>query len=165
MGKVMIMLSLNLRGTGGTLKLASVRSVLDKTHPDIVFFQETLVHSEKARNFMSTLRPNWFSCVVNSVGTSGGLLVTWDPNVFDLVCISYLWWDLIDRDQFSKQKGGFLLKCVRALFGAEAVLDTGGRLGFTSKKESYYCGGSQLDPFLGRGLGRHYICGTFGRLF
>jgi hypothetical protein len=81
----MILLSLNLRGTGGTLKLASVRCVLDKTHPDIVFFQETLVHSEKSRNFLHTLRPTWLSCAVNSIGTSGGLLVSWDPNFYDLV--------------------------------------------------------------------------------
>jgi hypothetical protein len=33
---------------------------------------------------MSTLRPSWYSCAVNSVGTSGGMLVSWDPNVFDL---------------------------------------------------------------------------------
>jgi hypothetical protein len=43
----MLLLSLNLRGTGGTLKVASVISVLDKTHPNIVFLQETLVHSKK----------------------------------------------------------------------------------------------------------------------
>jgi exonuclease III len=81
----MILLSLNLRGTGGTLKLASVRSVLEKTRPEIVLFQETLVHADKARAFMHSLRPNWFSCVVNSVGNSGGLMVSWDPNFFDLV--------------------------------------------------------------------------------
>jgi hypothetical protein len=34
---------------------------------------------------MSGLRPSWVICVVNSVGTSGGLLVAWDPNKFDLV--------------------------------------------------------------------------------
>jgi len=81
----MILLSLNLRGTGGTLKLASVRCGLDKTHPNIIFFQETLVHSEKSRNFIHTLRPTWLSCAVNYVGTSSGLLVSWDPNLFYLV--------------------------------------------------------------------------------
>jgi hypothetical protein len=34
---------------------------------------------------MSGLRPSWVTCVVNSVGTSGGLLVTWDPNKLELV--------------------------------------------------------------------------------
>jgi hypothetical protein len=28
--------------------------------------------------------PGWLSCVVSSVGNSGGLLVTWDPNKFVL---------------------------------------------------------------------------------
>jgi hypothetical protein len=81
----MLVLSLNLRGTGGALKLASVHSVLEKTHPNIVFFQETLVHSEKARCFFQLLRPKWLVCAVNSVGTSGGLLAAWDPSYFDLV--------------------------------------------------------------------------------
>jgi hypothetical protein len=81
----MLLLSLNLRGTGGILKLASVRSVLDKFRPNIVFLQETLVHSEKARSFFHTLRPKWYCSAVNYVGTSGGLLVSWDPNYFELV--------------------------------------------------------------------------------
>jgi hypothetical protein len=34
---------------------------------------------------MYHLRPSWVSIVVNSVGTSGGLLVTWDPNLYELV--------------------------------------------------------------------------------
>jgi hypothetical protein len=33
---------------------------------------------------MNTFRPSWVSCAVNSLGTSGGLLVTWDPNIFYL---------------------------------------------------------------------------------
>jgi exonuclease III len=63
----MICLSLNLRGTGGTQKLASVRRVLDKTRPDLVCLQETLVHSEKARRFLSSIRPYWYCCAVSSV--------------------------------------------------------------------------------------------------
>jgi exonuclease III len=34
---------------------------------------------------MNEFRPSWVSCAVNSVGTSGGLLVTWDPNIYDLI--------------------------------------------------------------------------------
>ena len=70
----MLLLSLNLRGTGGALKLASVRSVLEKTHPNIVFLQETLVHSDMARNFFQVLRLKWFFSAVNSVGNFLGLL-------------------------------------------------------------------------------------------
>jgi exonuclease III len=81
----MLLLTLNIRGIGGTLKDASVRRLLDQTRPDIVFLQETLVHEQKDRYFMHHLRPYWVSSVVNSVGTSGGLLVTWDPNLYELV--------------------------------------------------------------------------------
>jgi endonuclease/exonuclease/phosphatase family metal-dependent hydrolase len=80
----MILLTLNLRGVGGTLKLASMRRLLRKSKPDIIFLQETLVDEEKARLFMLKFVPGWLSCVVSSVGNSGGLLVTWDPNKFVL---------------------------------------------------------------------------------
>ena len=40
----MLLLSLNVRGVGGTLKVASVRRLLEHTHPDIILLQETLVN-------------------------------------------------------------------------------------------------------------------------
>jgi hypothetical protein len=51
----------------------------------IVFLQETLVHEQKARSFMNKFCPSWVSCAVSYVGTSGGLLVSWDPYLFNLV--------------------------------------------------------------------------------
>jgi endonuclease/exonuclease/phosphatase family metal-dependent hydrolase len=81
---MMLLLSLNIRGIGGTLKVASVRRLLDRTRPDIVFLQEILTDEQKARDCMLQLQPSWVATVVNSLGTSCGLLVTWDPNSFDL---------------------------------------------------------------------------------
>jgi len=81
---MMLVLSLNLRGTGGILKPASVHNVLKITHPNIVFFQETLVNADKVRCFFQLLRPKWLVCTVNSVGTYGGLLATLDPSFFNL---------------------------------------------------------------------------------
>jgi exonuclease III len=69
----MIFLSLNIRGVGGPLKSASMRRLLNRTNPDIIFLQETLVDEKKARSFMNSLRPAWLACVVSSVGKSGGL--------------------------------------------------------------------------------------------
>jgi exonuclease III len=80
----MILLSLNIRGVGGTLKSASLRRLLRRTRPDIIFLQETMVEEHKARALMLTLRPTWLTCAVSVVGTSGGLLVSWDPNIFDI---------------------------------------------------------------------------------
>jgi hypothetical protein len=80
----MILLSLNIRGVGGPLKLASLRRLLSKTSPNIIFLQETLVAADKARLFMNKIRPDWMICVVSVVGTSGGLLASWDPNFFVL---------------------------------------------------------------------------------
>jgi hypothetical protein len=81
----MILLSLNIRGVGGPLKLASMRRLLEKTQPSIIFLQETLVDATAARNFMYTLRPDWMACATSSVGNSGGLLASWDPTLFDLI--------------------------------------------------------------------------------
>jgi exonuclease III len=62
-----------------------MRRLLRKVKPDVVFLQETLVDEEKARHFMLKFVPNWCSCVVSSVGNSGGLLASWDPNKFVLL--------------------------------------------------------------------------------
>jgi hypothetical protein len=81
----MILLSLNLRGPGGTLKDASLRRALDSTHPSLLFLQETLVKAEKACSYIQGFYPSWHTCAVSSFGTSGGLLVAWDPQLFNLV--------------------------------------------------------------------------------
>jgi hypothetical protein len=55
------------------------------------------------------LRPSWAATAVNSLGTSGGLLVAWDPNFFDLkpfLTIGRIL--LIGRCVSSKKKVAFL---------------------------------------------------------
>jgi exonuclease III len=47
----MLLLSLNIRGIGGTLKVASFRRLVDHTRPEIIFLQETLVSAQKAKDF------------------------------------------------------------------------------------------------------------------
>jgi hypothetical protein len=79
----MICLSLNIRGVGGSLKAASFRCCLDLTRPKIVFLQETLVNDQKARSFMIKLCPTWVTCAVSVVGSSGGLLIAWDPSLYN----------------------------------------------------------------------------------
>jgi hypothetical protein len=81
----MILLTLNVRGVGGSLKIASVHILLTKVNADIIFLQERLVAEEKAQLFMHKIVPTWHMCVVSSIGTSGGLLVPWDPNKCTLV--------------------------------------------------------------------------------
>jgi hypothetical protein len=81
----MILLTLNIRGVGGPLKLASFRRLVCNYSTNLIFLQEMLVSAEKARSFMNKIKLDWLVCVVSDVGTSGGLLVSWDPNYFDLV--------------------------------------------------------------------------------
>jgi exonuclease III len=80
----MIVLSLNIRGIGGTLKAASFRRLLERSKPDIIFLQETLSVEQKSRDFLHLFRSSWVTAAVNSIGNSGGLLVAWDPCLFDL---------------------------------------------------------------------------------
>jgi hypothetical protein len=87
----MILLSLNIRGIGGSLKAVAFRRVLDRVRPDIIFLQETLVDDFKARNFVQAFRPSWVSSAVSSFGTSGGLLVSWDPDYFLSFAFFILW--------------------------------------------------------------------------
>jgi hypothetical protein len=54
----MILLTLNLRGVGGDLKLASLCRLLTRNLPDNLFFQETLVEEKKAQTLVNTLCPN-----------------------------------------------------------------------------------------------------------
>jgi endonuclease/exonuclease/phosphatase family metal-dependent hydrolase len=69
---------------GGGLKVSSFRRLLSHTSLDIIFLQETLVDSKKAIFFLNQFHSNWNTCLVNSLGTSGGLVVAWDPTKFDL---------------------------------------------------------------------------------
>jgi hypothetical protein len=80
----MIVLSLNIRGIGGTLKAAFFRRLLEHSKPDVLFLQETLVTDHSSRDFLHLFRPLWVSAAANSIGNSGGLLVAWDPSLFDL---------------------------------------------------------------------------------
>ena len=80
----MIFLSLNFRWVGVPHKLSSLHNILNFTKVDIVFFQETLVDELKAYNFMCSLCPTWYICVVSAVGKSKGLLATWNPSIYNL---------------------------------------------------------------------------------
>jgi endonuclease/exonuclease/phosphatase family metal-dependent hydrolase len=82
--QTMILLTLNIRGVGGSLKTASFRRLLAKTSPNIIFLQETMASSHKSRSFLNQFHPSWLTSSVDSIGTSSGLAVSWDPTFFYL---------------------------------------------------------------------------------
>jgi len=82
--QIMIVLSLNIREIGGTLKDASFQRLLEHSKPDVIFLQETLSANKKSRDFLHHFCPLWVTAAVNSIGNSGGLLVAWDPSLFYL---------------------------------------------------------------------------------
>ena len=53
----MIILSLNVRGVRGTLKILSVRMTLTLYRPSILLIQEIMVHGDKAIYFLSPFLP------------------------------------------------------------------------------------------------------------
>ena len=94
----MILLTLNVRGVGGTLKLASMCRLLNYIKPDIIFLQETLVDDEKARKNLLPLHPTWMFSDMSSVEKFDGLLVAWNLNTLELLPFHCV--------------GGILLTCV-----------------------------------------------------
>jgi hypothetical protein len=113
----MILLSLNIRGIGGSLKAVAFRRLLDRVRPDIIFLQETLVQEQKARGFLHNFRPSWVSCVVNSLGSSGGLLVSWDPNSFVLHPTLTCGGILLSGQSYSYSEFNFITQCLWTLLG------------------------------------------------
>jgi hypothetical protein len=68
-----------------------------------------LVDSQKVRKFLNKFRANWHTCSVKSLGTFGGLAISWDPTKFDLTpylcCGGIL---LIGTSRWSNQHINFL---------------------------------------------------------
>jgi hypothetical protein len=53
--------------------------------------------NKKLEDFLNVLRPSWVLTAVNSLGNSGGLLASWDPNLYDLVASLTCGGDFINR--------------------------------------------------------------------
>jgi hypothetical protein len=149
----MILLSLNLRGVGGTLKSASFRHVLDTTHQNIVFLQETLVHEQKARSFMNKFRPSWVSCVVSSVGTSGGLLVLWDPYLFNPVPYLTCGGILLTGSIFATKREINILNVYGPCMERKSFWNFLANNGLFSMKNLVVVGDLNLTVSTGRGMG------------
>jgi hypothetical protein len=66
-------------GFGSPTKLASLKRLLLKIKPDIVFLQETLVHGDKAKNLFLQCLPQWNVVSLDPIGHSRGLLTGWNP--------------------------------------------------------------------------------------
>jgi exonuclease III len=76
----MRILSLNIRGVGGTPKLSSLRRLVQIVLPDIILVQETMVDAVRARNVLSKLFPCWKCCLEDALGQYGGLYAAWNPS-------------------------------------------------------------------------------------
>jgi exonuclease III len=84
----MIVITLNVRGVGGSSNYLALKRLLDLVKPDVFLIQETMVRVEKARDIFVKLLPHWYFCVVFSMGLSGGMLSAWNLRKDDF--FSYL---------------------------------------------------------------------------
>jgi hypothetical protein len=80
----MIILSLNLREVGGAPKLLNLKRLILSTSPDIIFFQETMVDSSKAKVFFLKCCPTWDCVAIDASSLFGGLTYGWNPLVDEL---------------------------------------------------------------------------------
>ena len=83
----MRILSLNVRGLGGSVKQKSLRHLISTLSPDMILLQETMTSTYPALFAFSKLCPGWEFCAIDSSGLSGGILSGWNPHV--LRCKAY----------------------------------------------------------------------------
>ena len=84
---MMRILSLNVRGLGGSTKQKSLRHLIKSLSPNLVLLQETMTSSYPTLFAFSKLCPGWEFCALNSNGLSGGILSGWNPKI--LRCKAY----------------------------------------------------------------------------
>ena len=78
----MKILSLNVRGLGGSAKHKSLQNLFASLAPDLIFLQETMTCSHPTILSFSKLCPGWEYCDLSSSSLSGGLIVAWNPRCF-----------------------------------------------------------------------------------
>ena len=77
----MRILSMNVRGLGGSAKQKILRNLFLTLSPDVVLFQETMTSTYQALFAFSKLCLGWEFCALDSFGLSGGILSSWNPQV------------------------------------------------------------------------------------
>ena len=78
----MCILSLNIRGLGGSTKQKSLHLLLSSLSPDLVLLQETMTSPYPALFSFSKICPGWEFCALSSNGLSGEVLTGWNPKLF-----------------------------------------------------------------------------------
>ena len=77
---MMIILSLNMRGIGGTLKQQALKRMFFVYKPDVVMIQESMRSRSKSIEIFSSISKGWKSCSIDAEGLSKGLVTGWNAN-------------------------------------------------------------------------------------
>jgi len=80
----MLILSFNVRGSGGASKMLALKDLIVLVKPDVVLLQETMVDHVHEKDYFLKICPTWSCATIDSVGNSGGLLSGWNPCIGQL---------------------------------------------------------------------------------
>jgi hypothetical protein len=72
--------SFNYRGLFGTLKITSLKWMIDSEHLDFILLQETLGEGEEVKSRLSSLFLGWNFETLGSLGRSRGLDIGWNTH-------------------------------------------------------------------------------------
>ena len=77
----MLILSYNVRGLGGSPKLAALCRILELNKAKVVALQETMSEGRKAKEALKTCLRDWQMETLDVEGHSGGMVTTWSPDI------------------------------------------------------------------------------------
>ena len=77
----MSILSFNIRGVEGVVKVKALFHVFKVTNPNIVFIQESMCCESHEVEVFSRILSGWNYCALDSNGLSGGIISCWNPQV------------------------------------------------------------------------------------
>ena len=80
----MKILSFNCRGLASTHKQSSLKRLVDRSTPDVIFLQETLGPCNVIKELLLKLLPGWDFIFLDARGRSGGLATGWKLTSFQL---------------------------------------------------------------------------------
>lgn len=73
----MKVLSFNCRGLASSLKKSSLKRLMERIQPDVIFLQETMGDSDSVQLALLSLLLGWDFLALDARGRSGGLAKGW----------------------------------------------------------------------------------------
>jgi exonuclease III len=156
----MIILSLNIRGLGGSPAQLALKRLFQTISPEVLFLQETKVVGSRAQEVLSRWLKDWSFATSDSIGLVGGLLTVWSPklSLSDVACLpSYIKTTLKDSvtgvdytlintyDPFVEKKNFWEPFFAKEVMNSQNLI-VGGDLNFTLSQNEVWGISARTDP-------------------